>query len=324
MAWIVTKEWQGMPITRQLATQERFSTPEAAQAKADELQTVFSGREFRVKRVNATDHNHQCGITNMTADKLAEMLQENTGHNFLDSGDHYGRHWQQNQGADFDKQPEGWLEFWHRDGKLYILPVVNVYHFLKDRLEYNAELDERYREYVKQEALRLDLRSAESFAQSIDGKGIYGDDSGPLTVNTYNGEDLLSQILQYVYWTDDDGAHVMLQIHGGCDMRGSYTTPVAFDEVAYDGMPIFDNARASIYCNDCGKHWDADNGCHWAPDGCYGRGYKQLQDYPATDQRPNYPERPEPCAGVVWVDDERNGHCPYCGGLLHLAPWPAG
>ena len=32
----------------------------------------------------------------------------------------------------------------------------------------------------------------------------------------------------------------------------------------------------------------------------------------------------EPCAGVVWVDDERNGHCPYCGGLLHIAPWPAG
>ena len=284
----------------------------------------------------------QTDTTDVTADKLAEMLQENTGRSILDSGDYYGRHWEQNQGADFEAQPEGRLEFWQRNGELDILPVVNVYHFLKDRLEYNPELDERYREYAEREALRLDLPSARAFVESIDGKGIYGDDSGPVVVNTYNGEDLLSQILQYVYWSDDDGAHVMLQIHGGCDARGGYTTPVAFDVADYDGTSIFDNARASIYCDDCGKHWDADNGCHWLPDGCSGQGRTELQDYPATDERPDYPERPdpaqltlpidlpertaehEPCAGVVWVDDERNGHCPYCGGLLHIAPWPAG
>ncbi|MHC4399438.1 MAG: hypothetical protein ACYTG0_07150 [Planctomycetota bacterium] len=277
--------------------------------------------------------------TDATAEKLAEILTENTGRSILDSGDYYGRHWEHSQGADFERQPEGRLEFWHRDGELDILPVVNVYHFLKDRLEYNPELDERYREYVEQEALRLDLRSAESFVNTLDGKGLYGDDSGPFTVNTYNGEDLLSQTLQYVYWTDDDGAHVMLQIHGGCDVRGGYTAPVAFDVADYDGTSIFDNARASVYCEDCGKHWDSDDGCHWLADGCSGQRRAELQDYPATDERPDYPEppnpaqltlpidlpqRPEPCAGVVWADDERNGHCPFCGGLLYIAPWPAG
>jgi len=281
----------------------------------------------------------QTDTTDTTADKLAEMLTENTGRSFLDSGDHYGRNWEHNQGADFEAQPEGRLEVWQRDGELDILPTVNVYHFLKDRLEYNPELDARYREYVERESLRHDLPSAESFVNRLEGAaGIYGDGE-PLTVNTYNGEDLLSQILQYVYWSDDDGAHVMLQIHGGCDARGGYTTPVAFDVADYDGTSILDNARASIYCDDCGKHWGTDDSCHWYPDGCCGRGHTELQNYPATDQRPDYPERPnpaqrtlpidlperpEPCAGVVWVDDNRNGHCPYCGGLLHIAPWPCG
>ena len=102
----------------------------------------------------------QTDPTDTTADKLAEMLQENTGRSILDSGDYYGRHWEQNQGTDFEAQPEGRLEFWilggQRNGELDIVPTVNVYHFLKDRLEYNPELDERYREYAEQYAFILD------------------------------------------------------------------------------------------------------------------------------------------------------------------------
>jgi len=65
-----------------------------------------------------------------TAQKLAEMLQENTGRSILDSGDYYGRHWQRNQGRDFESEPEGKLEFWTRGEDLDILPVVSVYLFL--------------------------------------------------------------------------------------------------------------------------------------------------------------------------------------------------
>ncbi len=246
-------------------------------------------------------------MTATMTDKLAEMLQENTGRHILDSGDYYGRHWQHNQGVDFETMPEGSIEFWNRNGELEIIPTLSVCHFLKDRLEYNPELDERYREYAED----LDIHTAEDFARSIGGKGIYGDGS-VLTVNTYNGEDLLSQIIQYAYWTDDEGdAHVLLQIHGGCDARGGYTDPVAFDLATETG--IFDNARASIYCDECGKHWDADDGVHWAPDGCHDQTY--LEDYPATNERPEYP------TGVIWVEDGK-GHCPHCGGVLSLAPWP--
>ncbi len=260
-----------------------------------------------------------CKLT-ITETKLIEMLQENTGRHFLDSGGAYGRHWEQNQKVEFKSQPEGTLELWERDGKLDICSTLSVFHFLNNRLEYNKEIDNRYRKWCEENERNLCLfNSAEDFATSIGGKGIYGEGE-PLTVNTYNGEDLLSQTLQYVYWADDDGAYVLLQIHGGCDVRGGYTDPVAFDVADYNGISIFDNARASIFCEECGKRWEADDGYHWAPDGCYGQGYTNLEDYPATEEQLKYPERPEPCAGVVRVDDEHNGYCPYCGGLLHVAP----
>lgn len=270
--------------------------------------------------------------TDATADKLIEMLKENTGKHFLDSGGHYGRNWERNQGIDFEKQPEGCIEFWQHNGELEIVPMLDVYHWLEERLDFNPELDKQYREYVESEGDGLHLLSAESFAESIDGKGIHGDNSGPITINTYNGEDLLSQIIQFVYWTDEGGdAHILLQIHGGCDTRGGYTDPVAFDVADFDGTGIFDNARASIYCNDCQKYWDTDDGCHW-----YADIDQDLNDYPATDKRPDYPnpnqltlpislpEQPTSDVGVIWVDDDHNGHCPHCGGILCIVPWPVG
>lgn len=267
-----------------------------------------------------------------TVDKLAEMLQENTGRHFLDSGGAYGRNWERNAGRDFAAEPEGKIEFYQRGEEVDIIATVSVFHFLRARVEYNAELDAEFRAYLDREELDADMCGAESFAHSLeDSRGLYGDGE-PVIVNTYNGENLLSQVLQYVYWEDDNGAHVLLQIHGGCDVRGGYTDPVAFD---VEETAIFDNDRASIYCDDCNHYWDTDDANNWYQDGCCGKGFTNLEDYPTTDTRPGYPEkrdhsqralpidlpqRPEPCPDVLWIDDDENGHCPYCGGLLHLAP----
>ncbi len=59
-----------------------------------------------------------------TADKLAEMLKENTGRSVLDSGDYYGRHWEWNQNTSFERQSEGCIEFWQRDDELGIVPIL--------------------------------------------------------------------------------------------------------------------------------------------------------------------------------------------------------
>ena len=80
--------------------------------------------------------------------------------------------------------------------------------------------------------------------------GIYGDGE-PITVNTYNHESLLSQTIQYTYWEDEDGGHVLLQIHGGADVRGGYTRPVIFDvSDSASELAMFDDADAHIYCTD--------------------------------------------------------------------------
>ena len=185
----------------------------------------------------------------------------------------------------------------------------------------------QYREFVESEDLYYDIQSAGKFLDSLEGiSGIYGE-GDPLCVNTYNGEDLLSQTIQYFYWTDDNGPHVLLQIHGGCDVRGGYTVPVAFD----CDENIFENAKATIYCEDCNQYWDTDDGSHWYPDGCCGNGYQELQTYPATDDQPEYPDQPhpdqkllfdmqpsKPNAGVLWIDDNDKGHCPHCGGILRI------
>ena len=267
--------------------------------------------------------------TMTTEDKLIEMLTENTGKHFLDSGGAYGRNWERNQGVDFESQPTGSLEFYNRNGESDIIATLSVFHFLKERLEYNPELDQQYREFVEEtDGAYYDIQSVSKFLDSLeDITGIYGEGS-PVTVNTYNGEDLLSQTIQYVYWTDDNGPHVLLQIHGGCDVRGGYTVPVAFD--VSDDTSIFDNARATIYCEDCNTVWDTDDGSHWYPDGCCGRNYKELQTYPAVEECPEYPAQPhpdqkllfvmqpsKPSAGVVWIEDGK-GHCPYCSGILRI------
>jgi predicted RNA-binding Zn-ribbon protein involved in translation (DUF1610 family) len=164
--------------------------------------------------------------------------------------------------------------------QLETIVTHSTYHWLAQRCTYNEELDTRFHDWVAE----VDTASSPNYRErswsqlmqewldvlkeSREVSGIYGDGE-PVTVNTYNGEDCLSQTLQFLYWEDDDGGHILLQIHGGADVRGGYTTPRVFDAHVDEG--IFDNARASLYCNRedhtvCGASWYSDNGGHkWYP-----------------------------------------------------------
>jgi hypothetical protein len=259
---------------------------------------------------------------------LAGMLTENTGRHMLDSGGAYGRNWQRNQTRDFEAESPSTLTF--RWG--YPEITHNVYSWLAERVTFNPELDARFQEFANSDAMEDEhwLACMEAFKDSLgeDASGIYGDGE-PMTVNTYNGEDLLSQTLQYLYWEDEDGSHVLLQIHGGCDVRGGYTMPRAFD-CSIEEMSILDNARAAVYCNEdyekCGAQWFCDDGhsltyepSHW-PDTSGG---KDLKDYALTrDDEPNreFEKADGPAVGSIFVDEDGNGSCPVCGkGTLEAA-----
>jgi len=90
---------------------------------------------------------------------LLEMLKENTGEHFLDSGGAYGRHWQSNQGVDFTKRKEGW---WSWPGELSA--TKDLFHWLSQILEYDAEGNRKFQAFCRRKANRLHAQQAQKKA----------------------------------------------------------------------------------------------------------------------------------------------------------------
>ena len=298
-----------------------------------------------------------------TAAILQEMLTENTGHALCDSGgdpkfdkagnylgsEHgYGRSCERNQGRKFDSESPTILRF-DADHGGEIQVTHNVYFWLKNRVDFAADWDRIFHyEFVPEVDPGNDkcwLELMEEFGDWLSNRGsevagLYGD-SEPFTSNTYNGEDLLSQVLQYTYFEVDNESFILLQIHGGCDVRGGYTKPRAFKT----DDQIFMNADGVICCSENREHnWSTDDAYHWYYDGCIAG--KQLEQYKfmtIDDWKENNNnidpfempfvnpnqlklgfhgsveviDRPTYKAyGIVLVDDDFNGYCPVCNGIL--------
>lgn len=199
---------------------------------------------------------------------LAEMLTENTGTHMLDSGGANGRSWQQNQGRDFESEPAGTVT-----GRWGIEATHNIYHWLAERLEYAADLDAELREFSdrserENESYLSDGEAwiAERFPEAFE----------TFTVNTYNGESALSQVLLFTFVGDPEGdgsyaidPFYVLSIHGGADVRGGYTRPRVFTELDRGEMALFDGHQVRLRCPRCeawiesenaGYTWDIVNG----------------------------------------------------------------
>ena len=181
-----------------------------------------------------------------TAEVIAGMLTENTGRHILDSGGNSGRHWQQQQGmtaADFAARPSATI---HEYGYLNI----DLFHYLTDVLYYEPEADAAFQEWA---AARPDdgwLQLMEEYAED--------DELGhelKFTDNSYNHESSLSQVIQYtVYLDHDQHLRVLLQIHGGADVRGGYTRPRVFSMP--EEYALF-TEYATVRCTGESEHsWD--------------------------------------------------------------------
>jgi len=286
-----------------------------------------------------------------TQEILQEMLKENTGRSMLDSGGAYGRNWERNQGVDFMAQPESVLDF------CWGLSVThNVFHWLTEKLDYAPELDAAFHGWAESSG-ECWLEDMKKWVEDIvkderrePATGLYGE-GNPITINTYNNEDLLSQIIQYIYFELDGTGYVILQIHGGCDARGGYGTPHVLEVCEECG--IFDNARASICCESRKHRWFSDDGYSWSyePDNsdpgpqnihdteCYelqeGESPLDIIERKRTasdlqfEERDAYckafldagksvPATPEPVSPWVipYDGDTGQGYCPVCGEKL--------
>lgn len=271
--------------------------------------------------------------TKTTEDILKEMLTENTGSHILDSGGAYGRNWSRNQGRDFDSEPATVLSF--EFGEMEI--THNIYHWLKERLEYDAYTDALLHKHAEREENK-DKDWSEILEEFL--KDLCVEKEIEYSVhmvqgcNTYNGEDLLSQVMQYWYVEEFDDPMVILRIHGGCDIRGGYTSPRIF--YCTEEYSIMENARASLWCTDNHEHsWYTDDAYTFYPN----EGSGELSDFQfrtmqevlesgetvirqkmknldlfeqGETERVQYSHM-----GTLIADEERNvGHCPKCGGVL--------
>lgn len=279
----------------------------------------------------------------LTERKLIEMLTENTGRAMCDSGDYYGRNWQRNQDRKFTDEPVATLQiepenFHERRAGIEV--TLNVFHWLNARLTYDPVMTARFQRFAKkpenEDSPYLPLM--EDFARDVrNGAGLYGD-GRPMTVNTYNGEDSLSQIIQYVFWTEgtrpDRRAYVLLQVHGGCDARGGYTAPKAFEVTGDDETCILDNSKATIFetlpddlvngrqgslpgmdlTHVTMPYWYSDDGYHWYYEGTYGSGAgAQLETYEVSYDPADKGQ------GRIYIDPDGTAYGPIYGGKLEVS-----
>jgi hypothetical protein len=157
---------------------------------------------------------------------IFDMLTENTGSHFLDSGGAYGRHWERNQELtieDFENEPEE--SYTYNKDSNYLERTVSVFHFL-------SQLDT---DWICEEFNNMPCRDWDS------GGEVYGVSDAQwrwltskceveigYTFNTYNGDSHLSQVLQGSWLKLNGDVYLLLQIHGGCDVRGGYTNAKLF------------------------------------------------------------------------------------------------
>ena len=160
----------------------------------------------------------------MSEQIIYEMLTENTGSHFLDSGGAYGRNWEHNQKRtieDFRSDDEQTYELDCYGGKLSLSRTVSVFHYLSQ-----LETDDICEEFNKSNVGADNWDSETYYGVSKQGQAILDREgfAEENTWNTYNGDCDLSQTLQGSWLiSENDSGYLLLQIHQGCDVRGGYT-----------------------------------------------------------------------------------------------------
>lgn len=219
-----------------------------------------------------------------TAQTIEEMMLENTGRALCDSGDVYGRHFERNQQNGVNKAETSPIDFYldETNKEIELSQTVNIYDFLTKHLD-RSDMAERIEDILYEVCEQKDISILsiweiedlfnhnfldeylydKYYDETIDDytEDYYSEEivyeispspyfNGYQWINTYNGEEYVSQTLQFLCFTDGLNDYVLLQIHNGCDVRGGYTTPKVFEINDIDYFLLYMDTT-DIYC-DCG------------------------------------------------------------------------
>ena len=163
----------------------------------------------------------------------------------------------------------------------------STYHALNNDygLEYNHELDVKYRDYVENhsEVKGFWGNYGEDMQGFIDMLKESDDTLEEVTgFNSYNGDSRLTEVVDAHVWLDKDGYHCLMGIHQGGDVRGNYSEYHVFD--LNDELDSFARLECvSLSCN-CGLIY-SDDGYSFHCDEYYQGSQKRLNDEIILDKR---------------------------------------
>lgn len=169
------------------------------------------------------------------------MLTENTGRHLLDSGDHYGRNFEENHENPPWEKPHTVVE---RD---YV--VRNLYHHLTDLLQRDGTCT-----CLERALYRHGANSTGSWLTDMEevAARLHNGDRDPQSFNSYNFEyGAFTQDIQGIGFDTRGDSFLFLQVHGGCDIRGGYTKPRVFRARWTEVVPY----EFQFYCPSC--DWSA-------------------------------------------------------------------
>ena len=168
---------------------------------------------------------------------IYDMMTENTGKHFLDSGGANGRHWQRNRKKtieDFINEDEFIFEVDVKTNE--VLRTTNLFHYLSGSGS-NLTLDSICKKF---NAMQNDVENNGEYYgwnEELEVYGVYKSavefliEYGMEYKNsyyTYNDESDLSQNIQVVELSINDESYILLQTHNGCDARGGMSDAKLF------------------------------------------------------------------------------------------------
>lgn len=257
-----------------------------------------------------------------TKKAVIEMLVENTGVHMLDSGGAYGRAWQRNRAVtNWDDMPDIRIEVWNAE-RCQFNVYKSTYHFLVDHLTFDDEAM-RLTEWFKAWSGMGDMkdkpwiRCMEKFHESL------VDADGGWSMNTYDSESSLDQVLQYVSFNWNGEDWLILQIHGGCDIRGGYTEPKIFKVGDFDEFHLEMNDLGAECTGDCWRFVSYDGGYRWEMDDIDTKRVLKIVDRAASRglvQETLDGKKVDPLADINEIGDcmeldeeNHSAKCKFCG-----------
>lgn len=260
----------------------------------------------------------------VTEKKLYDLFVGPVDRSICDSGSAYGCKNDYNRKRNLFTDPCTYFDVTRiKDGQAWFNIYVNTFRLLCKCVKYNAKEDRRFQEWYQQHDNWLDEMEDRDTAFKPRG------DSGAYwhVYNSYNDDSSrLDNVIQYAkypsdnYWGydrdagDADSTWLILQIHGGCDVRSGYSAPVLFQLVDEEKFN-WESTEAAMYCTKCefAADYNFDSAEIWSvPQG-------------QEDYLNEHPEKAFPCKagdapekGAIVCTEDWKLLCPFCGGELSV------